>query len=159
MAFMGSSPLTRGKPPMPTADDMRGGLIPAHTGKTRFGLPPWPHGRAHPRSRGENKRTNEIQSCSTGSSPLTRGELACDTQGVDVVGLIPTHAGKTRLQTVNRRSAWDHPRSYGENSCDGSRPRYPLGSSPLMRGKRGARGCSDSWPGLIPALAGKTRRS
>ena len=50
----GSSPLTRGKPDDRDIPGLPAWLIPAHAGKT----PPWSlssrHGKAHPRSRGEN---------------------------------------------------------------------------------------------------------
>ena len=51
----GSSPLTRGKPDGREAGSARGGIIPAHAGKTcgREVLNP-PHWD-HPRSRGENR--------------------------------------------------------------------------------------------------------
>ena len=70
----GSSPLTRGKPPIVGAYTMTGGLIPAHAGKTH---PPGPRRRvcaAHPRSRGENTRSASTCCSATGSSPLTRGK-------------------------------------------------------------------------------------
>ena len=53
-AFMGSSPLTRGKPwqlPPPRSSQR---LIPAHAGKTRSGAATCQARPAHPRSRGEN---------------------------------------------------------------------------------------------------------
>ena len=71
---LGSSPLTRGKPPdlMPSHTVER--LIPAHAGKTRgssgrSGLP-----GAHPRSRGENLAGLLVFLVGEGSSPLTRGK-------------------------------------------------------------------------------------
>ena len=52
----GSSPLTRGKP-RPSANGTRTmGLIPAHAGKTTTLLGTLAASRAHPRSRGENRR-------------------------------------------------------------------------------------------------------
>ena len=50
----GSSPLTRGKPPVSDFAPYRVGLIPAHAGKTARPRPPTSQARAHPRSRGEN---------------------------------------------------------------------------------------------------------
>ena len=91
-----------------------------------------------------------------GSSPLTRGELACDTQGVDVVGLIPTHAGKTapsQYKTCARRA---HPRSRGENIASSFAFAWSLGSSPLTRGKLEFDGLQPAAVGLIPAHAEKT---
>ena len=111
----GSSPLTRGKPlrVRGTRDDQR--LIPAHAGKTdardgyaaRRRLIPAHAGKtvctargldrrgAHPRSRGENRRSHPCRIRASGSSPLTRGKLRNTCNGPTRVGLIPAHAGKT----------------------------------------------------------------
>ena len=50
----GSSPLTRGKPPVQERAGDAGGLIPAHAGKTPSTGACRGRWRAHPRSRGEN---------------------------------------------------------------------------------------------------------
>ena len=52
----GSSPLTRGKPPMVSESKFMMGLIPAHAGKTDASPMRWNRHEAHPRSRGENRR-------------------------------------------------------------------------------------------------------
>ena len=76
----GSSPLTRGKPPLPIFDFTGVGLIPAHAGKTAQD----PYGRetlaAHPRSRGENPSRERHSPARRGSSPLTRGKHVLDTR-------------------------------------------------------------------------------
>ena len=78
----GSSPLTRGKRPLPSREGAGGRLIPAHAGKTRTGTSP-------PRS-------------TCGSSPLTRGKLGCPLRTNQSSRLIPAHAGKT----WSPRAAW-----------------------------------------------------
>ena len=50
----GSSPLTRGKRPLPSREEAGGRLIPAHAGKTSASPEPSRSSPAHPRSRGEN---------------------------------------------------------------------------------------------------------
>ena len=50
-----------------------------------------------------------------GSSPLTRGKLLGRDLLVVCHRLIPAHAGKTRWQLWESRSAVAHPRSRGEN--------------------------------------------
>ena len=52
----GSSPLTRGKPVASGRLQMSVRLIPAHAGKTVMWISCAPKSRAHPRSRGENRR-------------------------------------------------------------------------------------------------------
>ena len=91
----GSSPLTRGKPYGWDGDVLLAGLIPAHAGKTSSTRSVRGFRRAHPRSRGENRRHARQDTHDLGSSPLTRGKLGVGV-GVDHVGgLIPAHAGKT----------------------------------------------------------------
>ena len=91
-----------------------------------------------------------------GSSPLTRGKHVL--VGVDAphLGLIPAHAGKTRLAASSWTARRAHPRSRGENldNPDGL-PEW-TGSSPLTRGKPSMTWAGDTVNGLIPAHAGKT---
>ena len=78
VSVAGSSPLTRGKPPVVGETRCRDGLIPAHAGKTvspsSISLLMW----AHPRSRGENIKAAAAVVAEWGSSPLTRGKRLCD---------------------------------------------------------------------------------
>ena len=71
-----------------------------------------------------------------GSSPLTRGKLACELVDGGTAGLIPAHAGKTRSDHGRRNRARAHPRSRGENCPRDFRGLDDGGSSPLTRGKR-----------------------
>ena len=155
----GSSPLTRGKPPLGTAGRTRHGLIPAHAGKTAT-----PHFRlyrreAHPRSRGENSGVFCILCSPLGSSPLTRGKLSVISGAISATRLIPAHAGKTLPESCVVPARTAHPRSRGENRFRGSGSFQVSGSSPLTRGKRRPPGSTASVQGLIPAHAGKTRCS
>ena len=153
----GSSPLTRGKPRergyIPTAE----GLIPAHAGKT--GRPARPRGqrRAHPRSRGENVVRGSGPIREQGSSPLTRGKLLRRDYRRYVPGLIPAHAGKTRVPIRRGHTSRAHPRSRGENALSPIHDYTKEGSSPLTRGKRAFCGLDSAGHRLIPAHAGKTR--
>ena len=91
-----------------------------------------------------------------GSSPLTRGKpyqlLADD----GIPGLIPAHAGKTRIWVRFQVSQAAHPRSRGENRDEPQLIQCDLGSSPLTRGKLPSRLAPPYSVGLIPAHAGKT---
>ena len=93
--YTGSSPLTRGKQLDSSANVMPFGLIPAHAGKTIISEHECFVGKAHPRSRGENR----VRGCrwvwGRGSSPLTRGKRVLGEGLLKKRGLIPAHAGKT----------------------------------------------------------------
>ena len=98
-ACEGSSPLTRGKPLDLGAESRFERLIPAHAGKTLVADTAQVAGTAHPRSRGENGRAAAADFHTNGSSPLTRGKPAPDAIVQEGGGLIPAHAGKTRLRS------------------------------------------------------------
>ncbi len=152
----GSSPLTRGKPDGREAGAARGGLIPAHAGKTGY-----PHLLlaligAHPRSRGENHYEYAKPETVKGSSPLTRGKPSGPGSACRPWGLIPAHAGKTLRLRACPEPTRAHPRSRGENSVRSWMSRHESGSSPLTRGKRFVFGVDGDADGLIPAHAGKT---
>mgnify|MGYP000997653291 CR=1 FL=1 len=152
----GSSPLTRGKPERRGDHAAQEGLIPAHAGKTRWKqriLQVW---EAHPRSRGENTSPMSDLQTRDGSSPLTRGKLEVGLLGGGSLGLIPAHAGKTRLPWALAGPPQAHPRSRGENPPRLSPARQVPGSSPLTRGKPRADENIRLGYGLIPAHAGKT---
>ena len=136
-ADLGSSPLTRGKPPPRDRGRGLGGLIPAHAGKTALVGGRSEDAKAHPRSRGEN--------------------VACLDARHDRGRLIPAHAGKTRSKASPVRSKAAHPRSRGENPGFLRRCSDGVGSSPLTRGKHRPRQAGHARDGLIPAHAGKTR--
>ena len=111
----GSSPLARGKRRGDGARCRADGLIPAHAGKTLWSRRPTRTARAHPRSRGENKRYRSGTGPRQGSSPLTRGKQLVGALVLDGLGLIPAHAGKTCGPGSRRARLGAHPRSRGEN--------------------------------------------
>ncbi len=111
----GSSPLTRGARNHGRNALSLGGLIPAHAGSTRQSHPARQPGGAHPRSRGEHSTWNTPVPRFGGSSPLTRGAREPRRRGDSHVGLIPAHAGSTRLRQLGNRQTGAHPRSRGEH--------------------------------------------
>ena len=113
---LGSSPLTRGKLNVVGISRHHLGLIPAHAGKTRETAFLTGATTAHPRSRGENPRPQPRTQGPTGSSPLTRGKLICQSNLASRSGLIPAHAGKTLAVRPVVGASGAHPRSRGENS-------------------------------------------
>ena len=152
----GSSPLTRGKLRIGCVRGTCVGLIPAHAGKTRQMRDMRQKCRAHPRSRGENIKAAVSVVVEWGSSPLTRGKPRCSLCTFLGGGLIPAHAGKTRIAIYNVTTTGAHPRSRGENSWPLRRSTSALGSSPLTRGKLINDALTIIQGGLIPAHAGKT---
>ena len=175
-SLTGSSPLTRGKLTHGKHPRVRGGLIPAHAGKTLVCDDGDADAWAHPRSRGENAFIADPGRERDGSSPLTRGKLVAlairsgipgpspltrgkhrrNARGGSRPGLIPAHAGKTGEVVAGFLDCWAHPRSRGENIAQTLGPGSLKGSSPLTRGKRLPAQRSRSRRGLIPAHAGKT---
>ena len=89
--------------------------MPTHAGKTRACRVCANLNEAHPRSRGENLYMPRVNFSTPGSSPLTRGKLRVARTGQVVDGLIPAHAGKTRMRADGGRALMAHPRSRGEN--------------------------------------------
>ena len=155
---LGSSPLTRGKRGAIPTSQCPPRLIPAHAGKTRTRSWQTVKAAAHPRSRGENGAFGRARSCTTGSSPLTRGKPRGSVFSVIVGRLIPAHAGKTGHDAGVTRVHWAHPRSRGENSSSRAGTCWHFGSSPLTRGKPAVIAAGPDAERLIPAHAGKTMR-
>ena len=131
------------------------GLIPAHAGKTARSRSRCPRIAAHPRSRGENLEPPP-SSGHSGSSPLTRGKQDDRDAVSRREGLIPAHAGKTRLPIRRGHTSRAHPRSRGENLNLSVEGVEIGGSSPLTRGKLESERRGRRNRGLIPAHAGKT---
>ena len=91
----GSSPLTRGKQFDLVLRATARRLIPTHAGKTIPRQSTARRSPAHPHSRGENAARSSDPLRPPGSSPLTRGKLSSARRPSRLIGLIPTHAGKT----------------------------------------------------------------
>ena len=131
----GSSPLTRGKFVLVDQVPQILGLIPAHAGKICSAGTTLVWNQAHPRSRGENRRTTRTSTRRPGSSPLTRGKYTPHGHRWKQCRLIPAHAGKMRVVSSTGRPAAAHPRSRGENYNTEIELIPGYGSSPLTRGK------------------------
>ena len=151
----GSSPLTRGKRDSSGGDVRRGGLIPAHAGKTGAVPHATNEAWAHPRSRGENVTVSEGWEKLEGSSPLTRGKRPAVDDPHAWEGLIPAHAGKTDSRHDMDRTHPAHPRSRGENASIAGCMALNAGSSPLTRGKPATRSEIVGYSGSSPLTRGK----
>ena len=117
-----------------------------------------PH-QAHPRVCGENATTASTGITLVGSSPRVRGKRAVGVLDGDVDRLIPACAGKTGRRAVEAERFRAHPRVCGENLLGFDVVTSAWGSSPRVRGKPALSEGGGSSVGLIPACAGKTRRS
>ncbi len=152
----GSSPLARGARHRARPGAGRAGLIPARAGSTRRCSASGSPRPAHPRSRGEHRRTAKGTPTSTGSSPLGRGARGRRPGDVAAPGLIPARAGSTAAVARGESRRGAHPRSRGEHMpsapCCGTTP----GSSPLARGAHGEVTGRARCLRLIPARAGST---
>ena len=155
----GSSPLTRGKLHIRSLAGAMARLIPAHAGKTSSCQRRSLSGRAHPRSRRENRTVTLYARGDLGSSPLTRGKRAVICAASCSRGLIPAHAGKTSIRSLRSTIFRAHPRSRVENRMICRSAAARRGSSPLTRGKLRHEQRLPARDRLIPAHAGKTRSS
>ena len=91
-----------------------------------------------------------------GSSPQVRGRQYDDGAGVELWGLIPAGAGQTRCRSPASSLVRAHPRRCGADLLSSGTATADQGSSPQVRGRRGARDGDLSGRGLIPAGAGQT---
>ena len=155
---LGSSPLTRGKHWRGVRRPYQLGLTPTHAGKTLHDPAHRSASTAHPRSRRENFQSCVMSLPTPGSSPLTRGKRSGLGGGADRAGIIPAHAGKTRLRASWAWRTWAHPRVSGENPIIVACRLPAAGSSPLTQGKPMPFIGNSHPKGIIPAHAGKTRR-
>ena len=133
-------------------------LIPALAGTTSRSTrgSAWPP--AHPRAGGDDGRQRRSVGPTGGSSPRWRGRLKCDGGRVERGGLIPALAGTTAARSADCISARAHPRAGGDDPITIPIVIMKSGSSPRWRGRRGLAGEPHTCCGLIPALAGTTRR-
>ena len=153
----GSSPLSRGIQFHASVCHGHCGIIPALAGNTGWRPMWWSPEWDHPRSRGEYDLASHHDSCSAGSSPLSRG-IPWGV-GDELLGrrIIPALAGNTELPSASLMGTPDHPRSRGEYARGAGVGSPGSGSSPLSRGiLAGVVGEGDAQR-IIPALAGNTK--
>ena len=93
-----------------------------------------------------------------GSSPLSRGIPGFDVKDALDQRIIPALAGNTNYFPFAAKNPEDHPRSRGEYPPVMNADMSKTGSSPLSRGILTAIDWTTVPRGIIPALAGNTRR-
>ncbi len=94
---LGSSPHARGALRDGHLGPDDGRLIPACAGSTLSSDPPLRERGAHPRMRGEHRRTPCLPALARGSSPHARGARLDDASAPDFLRLIPACAGSTAV--------------------------------------------------------------
>ena len=92
--YRGSSPLARGKVPVPLFRPLLRGIIPACAGKRILTSRGATQPQDHPRLRGEKRRGDPRQHRTIGSSPLARGKVLTNGQWMTDDRIIPACAGK-----------------------------------------------------------------
>ena len=91
-----------------------------------------------------------------GSSPHMRGIPVHLFPKLIDMGIIPAHAGHTRITDWHEQKNWDHPRTCGAYEETSALAFSSLGSSPHMRGILRNNANARSRLGIIPAHAGHT---
>ena len=152
----GSSPRMRGKRVRARASATRARIIPAHAGQTHRMQRGFMAGPDHPRACGANVHTAYQLRFPAGSSPRMRGKRLHDRCHRQRGRIIPAHAGQTDCRFDGVAGSADHPRACGANQAPGNVSPSSCGSSPRMRGKRGADIAIPSALRIIPAHAGQT---
>ena len=90
-------------------------IIPAHAGNTRCSQSCLSRCRDHPRACGEHWHAFHHSLGLPGSSPRMRGTPTSEVGEAGLGGIIPAHAGNTRLPSRNPCCRRDHPRACGEH--------------------------------------------
>ena len=114
----GSSPHTRGAPPLAGLLPPKPGIIPAYAGSTRISVCPFDVLPDHPRIRGEHIMREWYKQHPGGSSPHTRGAPGLSVGRRGEAGIIPAYAGSTNSSRNSASPPPDHPRIRGEHQAD-----------------------------------------
>ena len=134
------------------------GITPACAGKTL--VPKLMHVDEwdHPRVCGKNAALRIRPNVLAGSPPRVREKRQIVTFNLPNAGITPACAGKTVCQHFWLKNIWDHPRVCGKNALNTINDVGTFGSPPRVREKRWSRPRFQSWYGITPACAGKTKR-
>ena len=112
----GSSPRMRGTHASVAYGRPPCGIIPAHAGNTTYRLARVRVKGDHPRACGEHRIVQIFNFFKWGSSPRMRGTRVRRAENAKHGGIIPAHAGNTRLSSKKGYPSGDHPRACGEHS-------------------------------------------
>ena len=130
----GSSPRLRGTPLLLHRGVRRRRFIPAPAGNTQAAQHVVAYETVHPRACGEHSVASVQTNGWVGSSPRLRGTPPTASCLERTHRFIPAPAGNTRKPNRASRGGAVHPRACGEHAGQGWPARYPVGSSPRLRG-------------------------
>ena len=134
----------------------RSGSSPRMRGSLSSTFPLLPCSWDHPRACGAHPICYSLAFLHEGSSPRMRGSPEIKSLREELEGIIPAHAGLTRIRMLGAASARDHPRACGAHAVKRVLEAYEAGSSPRMRGSRLHFMGRQYLLGIIPAHAGLT---
>ena len=156
--LQGLSPPTRGNRRTVPVEIIPYGSIPAHAGKPVWTPLRYLDAGVYPRPRGETLDTLFTGYNAAGLSPPTRGNRHPPVAGKPDAGSIPAHAGKPATGCRGSPAARVYPRPRGETPTIIPMAEIKEGLSPPTRGNLKQGDAWVSYPGSIPAHAGKPNR-
>ena len=151
----GSPPRVRGKVRFSLAFLVYVGITPACAGKRTFHKFTSAEAQDHPRVCGEKSSPTSSHRKGQGSPPRMRGKALAPAPTIDIIGITPAYAGKSRILSSFPTRFWDHPRVCGEKFTTLHGENDFWGSPPRMRGKACGLFQLVESPGITPAYAGK----
>ena len=131
------------------------GITPAYAGKSSQTAEHPSIMQDHPRVCGEKSSPTSSHRKGQGSPPRMRGKALAPAPTIDIIGITPAYAGKSRILSSFPTRFWDHPRVCGEKFTTLHGENDFWGSPPRMRGKACGLFQLVESPGITPAYAGK----
>ena len=152
---LGSPPRMRGKVVHFFGAHLPDGITPAYAGKSSQTAEHPSIMQDHPRVCGEKSSPTSSHRKGQGSPPRMRGKALAPAPTIDIIGITPAYAGKSRILSSFPTRFWDHPRVCGEKFTTLHGENDFWGSPPRMRGKACGLFQLVESPGITPAYAGK----
>ena len=112
--------------------------------------------RDHPRVCGEKGNGRPKLPAGEGSPPRVRGKVTDKSAHLNITGITPACAGKSRDKRRPSARFEDHPRVCGEKSYLQTNMSLDVGSPPRVRGKEPDNHRRRDRDGITPACAGKS---
>ena len=131
------------------------GITPAYAGKSSQTAEHPSIMQDHPRVCGEKSSPTSSHRKGQGSPPRMRGKALAPAPTIDIIGITPAYAGKSRILSSFPTRFWDHPRVCGEKLSMKRTPTRGLGSPPRMRGKADPEKAGGAYPRDHPRVCGE----